>query len=521
MAAHKPSRSREGRHAAALGADWPRRLVVVCATAALLGGCAFGPGGKGNTKPGATDSAKPADSLQLKVPSAFDANGGWQFGVANRSYAIAARAGVFVDVSTRSSPRASAPPSASASPSPSAATGTASPPPKKSASPTKGKDGGVVDDLLTARGFADGKVKWSSKPLLPLAEQRDTMVRVVNTAQGEYVVVVRTGVIPASGVLRSRPVTVVDSFPAGLRGPDQASAQHFERDLVSDSDKTKAVIGDGGVLFPGVADGSEKRVGDGLLWNPVTGAATPASAGDFRQGGCDEEDNCPVQDVPRVPTSAGLLTREMPFSPRPRFGIVGGWSSDAIRPQGQSWGEPIRAVGTMLVVAWRAEGSTTVLYAAHNLGTGALVASVTCAPPEGEDGSPSREMTDDHRAAMSPQGRYLVADSVSFDLSAGTAKCLDGDELVRGVSFVSVGDDGVAYGILLEDEDEDDDDDPVAVRLSTGKVDPLPAGTLVPRAVATSGVGMFLAHEKRSKEKPVVAMLPAVGATGASPSKKD
>ncbi|NUU24364.1 MAG: hypothetical protein HOV68_23100, partial [Streptomycetaceae bacterium] len=94
----------------------------------------------------------------------------------------------------------------------------------------------------------------------------------------------------------------------------------------------------------------------------------------------------------------------------------------------------------------------------------------------------------------SAQQRYLIVESLVFDLSARTAACYAGDDHIRGVALTSVGDNGVAYGTLRDDEDGKPD--PVLVRLATRAVEPLPEGTLLPQLITRGGVGLFTVSGK-------------------------
>ncbi|WP_345676829.1 hypothetical protein [Yinghuangia aomiensis] len=488
------------------------RLASLPVAALLLSGCLGGGsgdgGGAGAVNP--TEAPEAADASKLHVPAGFDTARAWQSDQRGRVYAMAPVAGVFVDLSAQENPPEGAS-SGAESPSPDAAADPSAPSTDESADPS------AQLPAVIARKAGDGAVLWSSQPLSPLSQQRTPELHVVSTARGEYVVVVRRGVVPASGIARARDLVVVDSFPVNAGGRDVAATAHLEREVANGLDNAQAVVGDGGVLFPGTEDDT-KRVREGALWNPLTGAVSPVPVSAPENRPCaTDRDGCDVQDVPSLPTSAGILTTEQPASDEMRFGLQGSWKSAAVAPEGASRGRVVQVVGSVVFIEWYRDDNSGSIYALHDLATGALVLSAACdLGLQSENTNTDPELT----VLMSPQGRYVAVGSLLFDLSAGTSRCYSGDSANRGILFNALTDGGTAYGTLRDDQD--DSPDPVAVRIATKAIEPLPEGTQLPDLVTHDGVALFSMVEDQGKdEEKATAFLvpPAVpGAPQQSPA---
>ncbi|MGW9276274.1 hypothetical protein [Embleya sp. NPDC055610] len=450
----------------------------------------------------------------LSVPPTFDGKKGWRNEETNRVYTVAPRTGYLLDVFAGSDEFPARPESsASQAPAPTTTAG--------------GKPNGTV---VIARGADKGTVVWSSAPLKRLQVGRAPLLRVVNTAVGEVAVLVRFGVVPGEGLVRSRRLTVVDTFPVSSSGNAVSSTQHLERETPGDFGAVTVSIGDGGVLFQGnrVEDASEGIIeaGPATLWNPTTGASSTVPAGNRRRSTvCDEADGdgCTVRDVPVSTVAGGVLTAEIPARPLSRFGLVGGWSSSEIGPEGRTRGTLLGTLPGAMVIAWAGEAGKPTLYAAHDPGSGALLFVGPCPAPGGGDLDPQKLRSS---FAAAPNGRYVVAGSLALDLSARTLSCLAGDHDRRGVALGAVGDDGIAFGSLLADgqapraEDEAEPaKEPAVVDLATRRIDPLPAQTAVPDLLTASGTGLFTLSVQREEDttsSAAIAMYPAAKASPAS-----
>lgn len=463
------------------------RLMSLPIAALLVGGCSGSGSAGGGNAVNPTAAPEAADTSKLQVPAVFDTARGWQSDQSGRVSAVAPVAGVFIDLSALENPPegAAAPedsPSAEASPDAAAASA----------------DPAAQLPAVIARKAGDGAVLWSSKPLSPLSAQHTPELHVISTARGEYVVVVRRGVVPASGIARPRDLVVVDSFPVNAGGPDVPSTAHLEREVTDGLDNAQTVVGDGGVLFPGAED-ENRTVQEGALWNPLTGATSPVPVTAPETRPCStKREGCAVQDVPVLPTSAGILTTEQPSSDEMRFGLQGKWTDSAIAPRGTDRGRVIQVLGTTVLIEWYRSDDDGSLYALHDLSSGGLLLSAACdlgVEPERSGEAP--QLT----AVASPQGRYIAVGSLFLDLSARTAECYGGDKTNRGVLFAAVTDSGTAYGTLRDDPD--DTPDPVAVQPRTKAIEPLPEGTQLPDLVTYDGVGLFtVVEESRAGSAP-------------------
>ncbi|WP_345678208.1 hypothetical protein [Yinghuangia aomiensis] len=401
------------------------------------------------------------------MPTAFDQARGWQSDQRQRVFTVAPMAGVFIDLSAQENPTEGASPLAG--------------PPSSDAS----ADPATQLPAVIARKADDGTVLWSSKPLGPLSAQRTPELHVISTEGGEYVVVVRRGVVPPAGIARSRDLLVVDSFPVSAEGRDVAPTAHLEREVTGGLDNAVAAVGDGGVLFPGTADGNGTAQ-EGALWDPFTGAVSPVAVGAPVTRSCStKRSGCTVQDVPVLPTAAGVLTTEQPASDELRFGIPGRWTSASIAPHGANRGRVIQVVGGTVLIGWYHDNDGSTVYALHDLTTGDLLVSAACDIGVASNSGSPPELT----ALSSPEGRYVAVGSLLFDLSARTAQCYSGDKTTRGVLFAALTDSGTAYGTLRDDQD--DTPDPVTVNTSTKAIDRLPEGTQLPDFVTRGGVGLF------------------------------
>ncbi|MET7299631.1 hypothetical protein [Embleya sp. NPDC005575] len=473
-------------------------------------------------------AAPPPVASSLSVPPTFDGKRGWRNDETNRAYALAPRAGFLLDVYAGSDEFGAKPESpASGAPTPGGAEDAHVP--LSTAGPTdaKQKANGTV---LIARGADKGTVVWSSIPLRKLSIERAPRLRVINTDQGEFAVLVRFGVVPGSGLVRSRRLTVVDTFPVTSSGNTVAPTQHLERETPGEFGGAGISIGDGGVLFLGnrVENPGEGaiEVEPATLWNPTTGASSTVPAGERRLSQvCEEDaaDGCTVRDVPVSIIAAGVLTAETPARPWGRFALVGGWNSSRIGPDGRTRGTLLGTLPGAMLVAWAGANGKPTLYAVHDPASGAVLFSERCSAPGGGDFDPQGLRS---LFAASPGGRYVVAGSLALDLSARTLACLAGDHDHRGVELGAVGDDGVAFGSLLADgrvpregEEATVTKEPALVRVAARRIEPLPAGTAIPDRLTASGAGLFTLSVQREEDptsSAAIAMYPAAPGSTAS-----
>ncbi|WP_405772794.1 hypothetical protein OHU34_46020 (plasmid) [Streptomyces sp. NBC_00080] len=185
------------------------------------------------------------------------------------------------------------------------------------------------------------------------------------------------------------------------------------------------------------------------------------------------------------------------------FGIPGRWFSDDVRPHGLeaktgivgSWnGDAYGVADGNLLVGWSRGGKfgapNDPLWSVHDVRTGKLRASMICAHHVA-DSNEAR----DYPVITSPDGRYLAAGPVVFDLKRGKGTCLEGDGDRKTIALAAIRDDGTAYGAVLGKSAASSSEAVVAeLDLATGTGEPkvLDAGVRVPYLTSVNGSGLFL-----------------------------
>ncbi|MEU7115049.1 hypothetical protein [Streptomyces sp. NPDC046182] len=195
------------------------------------------------------------------------------------------------------------------------------------------------------------------------------------------------------------------------------------------------------------------------------------------------------------------------------FGIPGQWFSDSIRPKQVdattnmfgSWNGTVYAAARGHVLAgWKIRGKYSrddnAVWSVHNLATGTLTAQVVCNYDIPDEKSSSR----DFPVITSPDGRYLAAGPLAFDLKTKRGICLQGDGNRKTIVLTSIHDDGTAYGAVRDDSiGSDTEPVPAQLNLRTVNGDPkvLSVGTELPYLTTPDGSGLFIT---RSADKDIV-----------------
>ncbi|HSA51321.1 MAG TPA: hypothetical protein VLH10_14605 [Yinghuangia sp.] len=498
-----------------------RRAAVIGALVfpLVLSGCSLGPSGGGvdasDEERNPTGNPDPAKDLNVKLPAGFDLAKGWSVDETQRVFVAAQSGGLLLDIfAVGNSAEQALDEAASATPTGDEETPSESPSPSAEES-----SGAGPSSVLIARDAADGHVVWSSTPLRRIVAERPPLLRVAQTDQGLYAVVVRTGGLPANGVARARQLVVIDSFPLVGAGTERAPARHVEHMVDGSPDDVDTLVGEGGVLITGFAERDEAPAT--VLWDPLTGVLSTLPPGPTRpMPGCSSEFRCEIQEQPLFPTGAGMLFREdtenSDLSESLRFGVSGRWNSAQVAPQGRAESTILAVTGTAVLAAWRAGEDQTPLYAVHDLLSGAILASAECAGTTPDSTAVVEALFDTERdavdldtaAQVSSNGRYLVSDFFAADLSGRTATCFTGDRENRSVSFLSVDDRGVGYATLRDDDN--DTPDVAVVQTRTKRVDALPVGTSAPIAITSTGSGVFSIEDEdgSSDRGPGVVVAP-------------
>ena len=422
--------------------------VAAVALAACGGGSGGGGKGAGHKEPAA--SGTPAAPLtKLAVPSGFDVSKGWEQVLA------------WMPDNARTTPVADAPRSEAV------------------AYLDSSEDGYVP----TLRDVRTGKVRWRGQPWQPPDAVEDVVgdgvdiPDVVVATQGghDYVVAWAHGTTGKDGLEKGHEVVEAVVYPAEAHGGLVAPARKFTVMLPDDG------IGAHGDVT--VRDGG----GAGLLvtWNKdAQGAAVDLATGRVRllsdasktKTGC--VDTCiPDSAYAAVATAGAVIARG-----EGGFGVDDRWYSRDVRPSGvpathdgAQNGKVEGSAAGDLVAQWspHADGPDgDPVWAVHDAATGKVRAAVACATSTpGQDAG----------ARLSPDGHYLVFDTMAFDLTTGKGRCFAESGARQAVHFVSVGDDGTAYGTT--GRQQADGGTPVVVSLTTGFAVPLTKGLELPVAV--------------------------------------
>ncbi|MEU2391884.1 hypothetical protein [Streptomyces sp. NPDC007369] len=188
------------------------------------------------------------------------------------------------------------------------------------------------------------------------------------------------------------------------------------------------------------------------------------------------------------------------------FGIPGRYFSDTLTPEGVGaksgflgfWnGSVYGAEAGHMLISWHVGGnSDTPVWSVHDTRTGALQARLSCGQKAASDTRPTR----DYPVVSSPDGQYLAAGSVAFDLKNKRGICLEGDGNRKTIVVASIRDGGTAYG-GVRDSAASDSTTVAQLNLSTPTGDPkvLQAGTEVPLQHAADGAGVFLTRNAEKK----------------------
>ncbi|MFF4168567.1 hypothetical protein [Streptomyces sp. NPDC001744] len=350
-------------------------------------------------------------------------------------------------------------------------------------------EGGYV---VQVREASTGKVRFTSRPWeppTPLGEagksshegDKVELPSVSTTFQDgrEYVVLWAHGMLGGDALTKGKEIVRLLVHPVDASGPAVAPVRQI--------DVPVEVYGPNSEGGKGEDDLRVEDVGGGLQvhWD---GTRKGAVAVDVTSGTIDACADACAEGVGRVRTAKGWVVSghglglvEMP----------GAWHIQDDAPSGvrstmdklSMDGQYMAAVGGHLLTRWRTEAGgtfSTPLVAVHNAATGKLETSIVCENPRTGE------------AVSSPNGRFVAAGTVAFDLQRRHGACLDaGESRKADVSVRAITDDGIAYGEVAARIGEE----PGAAEadLSSGDGTPraLPAGTRVPEW-ALRDTGVFL-----------------------------
>ncbi len=446
------------------------RMPKVVAGAALAGvlltGCGgaddpapTGKGGEGGKKTSSAPPTPSGPSVLLTVPPAYSADKGWEQSLAwmpakyssKPPVAVGARSGTVAYVNTT-------------------------------------EDGYVVQ----VRDASSGRIRFTSEPWEPptsMAEAGngtydgdEAELPSVSTAfqdGREYAVLWAHGIEGGDALAKGKEVVRLLVFPMDASGSAVAPKRRIDIPV--------EVYGPNSEKGKGQDDLRVEDYGGGLQvhWN---GLKKGAVAVDVASGTIDACADACAEGRGQVRTAKGWVVSnyvldlaEMPGSWHIQDDAPpGGWS---MMDKSSMDGQYVSTIGGHLLTRWHTEAGgnfSTPLVAVHDAATGKLEASIVCERPRGDD------------AVSSPNGRFIAAGTVAFDLQRRHGTCLDAGESRKADVLVrSITDDGTAYGELATGPGKDPG--AVEIDLSAGDGAPrlLPDGTRVPEW-ALPGAGVFL-----------------------------
>ncbi|WP_327310957.1 hypothetical protein [Streptomyces sp. NBC_01243] len=454
-----------------------RSLGGVVLTAVLVAGCSGGNGGsRAQDKNGTPQSGHKAKPLaELKVPSAYDPAKGWD---ATLNWVP----GVVRTIPVTAAPRSGV-----------------------IAMMHAASNGYTVE----ARAADTGEVRWISGPWNPPTP--------IKGAEGDAESG-QAGEIPDVMAVEQDGREYVLAYAHGMRGKDSLhEGAEVVRLAVYAADASGTSVKPlREIDVPVSADPGEVRVGltGGRIlvaWGDSDAFPRSAAAVDVATGKVDayEKPNGMLSQCATTVACASsrvlAATADGPLVGMSTggFGIPDRWFSDAVRPSGieaktgivGSWnGDVYGVAGGHVLAGWSTGGTfgapNAPLWSVHDVGTGHLQASMTCAHEV-----PGSNKARDYPVITSPDRRYLAAGPVVFDLKLGKGFCLEGDGDRKTIALASIRDDGTAYGAVQDKSAADGAEVVVAeLNLTTSTGDPkvLGVGVDVPYLTSVNGSGLFL-----------------------------
>ncbi|MGX5185729.1 hypothetical protein ACWKT5_23625 [Streptomyces avermitilis] len=338
-----------------------------------------------------------------------------------------------------------------------------------------------------------GAIRWVGKPWTPPAEVSGAEgdgtdaaeipdVTAVSAGGREYVVAWAHGMRGKDQLHNGREVVDLVVYPADSKGQDVAPAREISVPISARPGQVHVSGADGSLL---VSWGGDGLYGTSAAKVDVsTGTITSFGKADALLPQCADTTGCSGSMVLSA-TSKGPMVAVGSGG----FGVPGGWLSSDVKPAGVAAksgflgalnGRAYGVSGTNLLASWRTGkyGDASPVWAVHDTANGRIRAQMACAAKESSGSSGSS-----YAVVSSPNGRYLAAGPVAFDLETKKGVCLQGDGDRKTINVASISDAGVAYG-AVEAADASDASGPVVaeVVLKTGASSVLKAGTEVPIA---------------------------------------
>ncbi|MEU9846776.1 hypothetical protein [Streptomyces sp. NPDC047985] len=323
--------------------------------------------------------------------------------------------------------------------------------------------------VVETREAATGALRWSSQPWQPPAPGKNVapdsshlpQLLVVNQDDREYIAVWAW----APSFTEDDTFSLL-LFPADSSGKEISPARTFSIPMPSHG-KPRVVDGGKGIL---------------VLWEERIPNADRTTAIDLSKGRITKYDTVelPCGDDDPLPCKGPVeaLSPDGPVVQLPvygGFGVPGAWrSGDAVPPGSKiqtnkyESGHMREVLDRYVLSSWFSESGHGSVDAVHDLKSGKLLASVVCSSDS--DGDSAGD-------ALSPDGRYVVSDTVALDLEQGKGYCFEENDDRKDIHLASIAD-GIAYGYTRPTGESEKV--PVTVTIDTGQVKALPQGTEIP-----------------------------------------
>ncbi|MFF3699006.1 hypothetical protein [Streptomyces sp. NPDC002221] len=469
-----------------------RTAVAGAAVLAVLTGCSGAGSGSGSSKPGGLGAQdRPEPLAKLVVPSAFSATKGWDQKLA------------WVPGSVTTLPVTTVP-------------GTQTVAVMEVAS-----DGYT----LTARSGSSGTVAWRSAPWNPptpvagadggsgsgAAAEIPDLMGIEEDGQ-RYVVAYAHGMRGKDDLHEGVEVVRLALYPADASGTSVKPVREIDVPVSANPGQIRVQSAGGRLLVAWGEQGAFPRSSAAV--DISTGKTTSYKDANELLPQCQQAVACNSSRVMAATPQGPLVAMG-----GGGFGVPGRWFSDSIRPHQVdattgivgSWNGTIYAATPSYVLAgWNTGGKyggdVTAVWSVHDLRTGALTAQANC----GYDLPDKNSSVRDFPVITSPNGRYLAAGPLAFDLKTKRGICLQGDGNRKTINLASIGNDGTAFG-GVSDESIGTDTEPVPAQLNlqtaTGDPKVLGLGTEVPYLTTPDGSGLFIT---RDANKDLVVSLRAI-----------
>ncbi|WP_066953207.1 hypothetical protein [Streptomyces lushanensis] len=406
--------------------------VIVLALLLLLATCGGKQSPKDDGRPAKPPRSTSFAAHQLTVPPAYDTTRGWEIDDASPDYAVAEATSRIAYLER------------------------------------------VGDTRFRIRTLdpATGRHGWDGAPWRPLFAP-DRFPRLLSVAKDdvEYFVTWSYGKLEPEAMRPSDSIVSLDVYNAADGSRKRVEVPWADAPTVS-------------AAGPGILISDGKAVS--AVVDPANGDVVQVPPGSLGYPkGCP---NCRKLTEVRAVTDRGLLV-----SGAKEFWVRGGWFSRKVAPKGTdpASGVPASVARDHILAKWRKkkgakDAGTHDVWAVHDAATGKAVAQVRCRRP-------AIAPVEDPQLISSPDGRFLIAGRLAFDLEEKTAYCFEEPDGTQPLTLTTVSDDGTAYGASSARDTTDalaGGGTPVVVDLTTAAPEDLAPNVRLPGG-ETAGAGLF------------------------------